>query len=165
MSYIFGLFELWSFSFWLLFLLFSILAFFAAEKQYFLFPSVVGFVLLLSNLEYFKPTYIKNYLIFGFLYFIIGVVWSIWRWRAWVKQEITKHRIKNLDELNEVRYLFEPGRIKSEITGWIIFWPYSLLWNFSHDFVELVFDLVKNTYQKISDKILDNFIKQNFKQK
>ena len=129
-------------------------------------------------------------------YFLIGVIWSFIKWWVKVNKAAQKYKDtwkafkKDYDTQSRVakenkRYIEEQkknwdshiigkkdiekpiaSKCKEKISVWIIYWPFSLLWSFLHDFVKDVveFFVLKfhQFYQKISDtaykKVEVNFV-------
>jgi hypothetical protein len=92
--------------------------------------------------------------IFLFIYVVCGVIWSFYRWFIHVRKFIKNYNRKEFSPLKDSREL-NVSYNKSLITGWIIYWPWSLVWNLTGDFFRNLFEGLKKSYQKIVDKQLE----------
>lgn len=101
-------------------------------------------------------------------YFIIGGLWSAFRWWKFCQNYITDHPY-NLPEtdydnkgnrviLTAKEYFSEklkPSKHKSRLIGWIVYWPWSLIWNIAGDTLTAIYEGLTNVYQKISDTVIN----------
>jgi hypothetical protein len=105
------------------------------------FPAIVE---ILSNWQ--------SILLFSFLYLLIGSVWSIYRWFRYCKNFVQDNPGKKKDYY---RSYLDASDHKKQITGWIVYWPWSALWHIVGDLVTSLFEALYKVYVKISDKIIE----------
>ena len=164
--------------FWLLLFIASIIFIAAVENDEYAF-SIVATIILLAI--YWKPllalgAHWNLIAIFGGLYVVAGIAWSIWRWTRYVQkaaenyQEIAeqlKSKFKDKNTSENVREMeYEKTKFKdkidvkdnkSRIVGWIVYWPWSAFWNITGDFFNAIYDHLKAVYQKIANKALAKY--------
>jgi hypothetical protein len=113
------------------------------------------------------------------VYLVAGVAWSFAKWYFFVLNKkrayteilarfLAENKLQNLNDpaslkkFNNVWALKSLGKIppqanenKSEIIGWISYWPWSAVWTLLDDFVTKIFQEIyarlAGTFQKISD--------------
>lgn len=157
MTAILEFFALGTLGFWLLLTVVSIAFIACVENDHYTFPTIVALILAIV---YWKP--ISNFSIswkaFAIAlvaYVVIGVVWSIFRWVRYVKEETDEYK-KDPTEytLSSLKNNLKVTNNKSRITGWIAYWPWSLLWNITGDFFKMLSENLQGVYQKIADRAL-----------
>jgi hypothetical protein len=84
-------------------------------------------------------------------YLVIGVLWSFWRYRRYVRKEV--ELIKQGNHSPDVQgiklsYLV-PSNNTEIIVGWIMVWPFSAIGSIVGDLIDLVTELVTTTFRKI----------------
>jgi hypothetical protein len=120
----------------------------------------------------------------GIGYIVLGIIWSFFKWywfarknkNEFLGKKIRFLKLKGWGDANEKSLIpkkfqnewekyagygdcyIKPLKVmdyKSKITGWIAYWPFSLIWAFFADFIKDLFgnivELFKNKYQKVSD--------------
>jgi hypothetical protein len=121
-------------------------------------------------------------------YLFIGFAWAIAKWIMYVfkkkdtYRELKKHFVSvngiTTDVIpsqfkekwqHELRYNDLPpsiGKHKSDMTRWTFYWPFSMINSLVRDFARkmfnIVFEAVKNSLQKIADKIFAD-VSQDYK--
>lgn len=144
------------------------------------FISILGFILIvcfLNNVpvgEYIvnNPLHILAY---ALGYTILGVTWSFINWTLFLRK-IKNIKNEYLKSGSDIKYItshlkykinyeglsYPPkaGEFASRIISSIIYWPLSIVWYFTSDFLveftTMMFNHLRNVYQNISDKILSN---------
>jgi hypothetical protein len=144
-------FALWSVGFWLLLGIASVLFMVACEKD--LLPLSIITTLILVGI-YHAPiaAIVANpvILLIGFVVWTVaGVIWSVWRWSRYV--------VKTIKEAHggDVKYQLQLSRNKTRIINWIVYWPWSLIWNITGDFFTGIYEAMEGVYQKILDRALE----------
>lgn len=146
-------FALWGFGFWLLTAIASIIFIVGCEKDTIglsIFATLVLVVLYHAPIiTIFSNPVLLTVVIVGWL--ILGVANSCWRLHN-MAQEVVKR-------FNETGYGNPKSELKlsdnkSRITNWIIYWPWSLFWNFTRDFFNSLYRAMSGVYQNIIDKAL-----------
>ena len=115
----------------------------------------------------------KHWEIFGIgvlAYGIAGGIWSIFRWFRYCKKFVAESMEENWtsrkpeERLSLIQDRLNLRHHKSRITGWIVFWPWSLVWNITGDFFTMIYDSLKGIYQKIANSIVEKAM-ESFKPK
>jgi hypothetical protein len=151
-----------------------ILLFLDCERKTVSFWSTVLFgTLIWLSYKAFTTINARELVSISILYIFIGICYSVYKWFIRVKNIIKKHsellkksNINSLKELHsrpydenyhvfgEIKEDINPNRNKHLFYNWIILWPWSITWNFTHGFFEFIFDTVKDQYNKIVDSLL-----------
>lgn len=93
------------------------------------------------------------------VYFIVGFVWSFWRYKRHCDKVIG--RIKSTVSETDKRYLIQqlmPAAMLSSITTWVIVWPFSVIENISGDLITLVQDIISKFFKGMYSRIYTNAI-------
>lgn len=102
---------------------------------------------------------------FTVAYIFLGIVWSFWRYKRYVDQNVEScNAIGTSDHARN--YMLEQIKLENmlgKITSWIIVWPLSMIENVTGDAVRLIKTLVSDTLKSVYTKIYANAIK-NVKQ-
>lgn len=115
---------------------------------------VAGLVYKNTNLS------IGEVLMCGLTYFIVGGVWSVWKWRGFVTEEVEYYnrnksiRNRSCYYVATIKDWLQPSKQKHKIYLWITYWPWSLIWALAEDIVKQVFELFRGMYQRITDRAL-----------
>jgi predicted membrane protein len=119
-------------------------------------------------------------ILYAFGYLIAGIIWSFAKWYMFLvgkKNEYEEKKKKFLEEksaknktwpeyakTNLDKYPLEALDHKWSIIRWMSYWPISLVWSVIDDLVEkilrTIWNLLKNIYQKISDRVFKNIRKE-----
>lgn len=102
------------------------------------------------------------------VYAVAGMLWSVYRWFRYVKEQAASYRQRygvslTDSQRRELKSEISVSDNKSRITGWITYWPWSLLWNIAGDFVKTIYEQLQGVYQRITDKALGGFTVQEEK--
>lgn len=115
------------------------------------------------------------------IYIVAGVIWSHVKWRLFLhdvkdyyKQILTQVQASKSYKGDEVDAKFaakrdtvsrfnvedippRASRKKLKITGWIMYWPISIIWSIADDFIlrlfNRIFELIRGSYQNASDSV------------
>lgn len=157
-------FALGTLGFWLLCSLISVIFIVALENENHWFPTCLT---LAFGAVYWKAltTLALSWhaLALGLLvYAVIGIVWSMFRWFRFVKAKADYFREQHGSSLTDSQRQdlareIRASHNKSRITGWIAYWPWSLVWNLTGDFFKMIYEGLQGVYQKISDKAIGKF--------
>lgn len=150
-----GFFALWGFGFWILAFIASVIFIVGCEKDTIglsVFATIVlsviywkSLVLVLTN-----PTLLAIGIV---AWLLIGVLNSMWRLKNLAREVVETY---NKTGYGDPRRELSLSNQKSRITNWIIYWPWSLFWNFSRDFFNSLYKAMSGVYQGIIDKALNN---------
>jgi hypothetical protein len=104
-------------------------------------------------------------------YGAIGGAWSVFRWFKYCRAYIAKDAYHTA-EASELRgwkdtapYIMNPSEFyasklnpskhKSRLIGWISYWPWSLVWTVSGDFLTGIYDALSNVYSRIALSVIE----------
>ena len=98
-------------------------------------------------------------------YFAAGFIWSIWRYRRWVRTEVAEYSSRRLSDSYRVKYQDDelaklaPNYQLGRLTAWVILWPFSMLGNVTSDIVHLVQTVITRFFKGIYTKIFESALK------
>lgn len=173
MNVILDLFIFGSFWFWFLSSIIFVLMIILAENETGFWPTVlmIGTIVLMhfaNNGIIFSwiNTNPWSFLIYVFLYFLIGVVWSFIKWYFYLanKRDEIKEDIKNNSNIDYHLTRFDSTLDatynKRNIIRWMSYWPFSLIWTLMNDPIRKMFKIIytyfSNLYQKMSNHMFKN---------
>ncbi len=114
---------------------------------------VLGFIYFKSlHVLFASPT---TFAICCVVWVVIGVFWSCWRWLKYVRETISNKTIKDSDDKRYVENDLDLYKHKSRIIGWIVYWPWSMIWNIVGDFFEALYKSMEGLYTKITESQLN----------
>lgn len=83
-------------------------------------------------------------------YFVIGVLWSFWRYRVFLVsrfENINKSYSDNSEQMRQTKMgELAPKYMVGTLVAWIVAWPFSFIGNIISDFVSVV---IIKTYMKV----------------
>lgn len=163
-----------SWGFFLGILLLSVIYTVATEKnthEFSIFATFAAIFLFWKNL----PVVVSHWhilLILVLIYGVIGGLWSVFRWFRYCREYIGQNpaHVDSLWEYvggNKVKITMNqyyknklsPKHHKSRLIGWVVYWPWSLVWNIIGDFVTGIYDVLSNTYQKVAESVINKAFK------
>lgn len=179
-----GFFEVGALGFYLFCALLSIIYIVSTETHKYVLSSGLTFLALII---YHKPIIelLHNWkacLLVSIVYILIGAGWSLIRWYSFCKKYVAENinnpvsqyvitrSNENYPQLSETEIIrqynireikkdLKPNNHISEIIGWIIYWPWSFIWNVMGDFMRGIYDILGRWYNRISNRIIDAAIK------
>jgi hypothetical protein len=100
-------------------------------------------------------------------YGIAGGVWSVFRWFRYCRHVVLENPYDQAAQYKQEAYTPEQYYAsklksrdhKSQLTSWIVFWPWSLVWNFTGDFFTGIYESLANVYEKVSQSVIRSAIK------
>ena len=153
-------FVLGGFGFWILATLASIVFIVGCEKDTIglsIFATAVLIVLYHSALlALITNPVVLTLGIVGWL--VVGVANSIWRLSVMAHDVVDEY---NRTGYGDPKHDLALSRNKGRITNWIIYWPWSLFWNFFRDFFNQLYKAMSGIYQRVIDKALSNLRPEN----
>lgn len=107
-------------------------------------------------------------------YAVIGGVWSVYRWFRYCRQYIfenpfDKENVWDYKDGQKVRLTatehfkkkLRPSEHKSRLIGWIVYWPWLVIWNIVGDVVTGIYEALTNVYQKTADSVIKKIVTTN----
>lgn len=108
-------------------------------------------------------------------YFIVGTMWSIWKWRGFVARRFVEFSGRKAELLKERERSSYPGTSfeeyargrgfppsasdsKERITTWIVAWPFSLLWSlltYPRKLAAAIYTRLVTLFQRMSESTFD----------
>lgn len=99
-------------------------------------------------------------------YGVIGGVWSIFRWFMLCKKIIAENPYKNRASYTKhqtkeeyYQFLIKPKDHKSQLISWVIYWPWSFLWNILGDFFTGIYKSLSTIYDHVAKVVINKAIK------
>lgn len=95
-------------------------------------------------------------------YFVVGVIWSFWRYSRYVTVTSALYRNKgySLDVLNCNLENLRPAKMTDTIVAWIVIWPFSAVENIASDLLDVIGVFVKQTLRSAYNRIYESAIKE-----
>ena len=159
-------FALGAIGFWILSALISIIFIACIENDTYWFPTITTAAFLAVYWKGFASFNLTWQIIVGGVlsYVVLGVVWSLYRWLQYVRNIAAKFRkqygtVLTESQLYDLERKVSVSSNKSLITGWIAYWPWSLIWNISGDFFTAIYERLSNVYQNITNNAVKGFTK------
>ena len=112
--------------------------------------STFCFILFLAALWYFIPavalliTDPMRLVWYALIYVGVGVVWSFFKWLSFV-YHAKEHK----------RPMPEAKNNRSEIVGWMVYWPWSAFWTILNDPIRRFYKMLARILEKIYDSIAE----------
>lgn len=150
-------FALGTIGFYILLAFISVVFITCIENEHYVSPTVISLVLATV---YWKSLYAlrldwRAILIGVLAYVVVGAIWSFFRWFRFIKRLTDEYKESPSEgRYNSLKSDLKVSNNKSRITGWIAYWPWSLLWNITGDFFKMIYEGLQGVYQKIADKAL-----------
>ena len=96
---------------------------------------------------------------FVLCYFVIGFVWSIWRYKRHAMDIIEQNKeASEFSRLEALRYL-HPTKMLSQITTWVLIWPLSMIESVTGDLIKLIQTAISKFFNGIYTKIYASAVK------
>lgn len=100
-------------------------------------------------------------------YGVLGAMNSLFRWSRFCKKYVEKMPFTAVEKectvadnrLTWIKAELAPSRHKSRLISWIVFWPWSVLWNVVGDFFTMIYERLTGLYRNIANKIIDDAFK------
>jgi hypothetical protein len=101
-------------------------------------------------------------------YFVIGFLWSIWRYKRHATQIIKEYKALEKAEYAQkslVEYL-KPSNMLDTLTIWVIVWPFSVIENISGDMINMVQTVIAKAFNGIYNRIYTSAVNEmSFREK
>ena len=158
LSTIFAVGTIW---FWITCLVVSIIFTTAVENDNYVAPSIISIILGIAYWKYLSLISWQTFAVGISVYVIIGMIWSVYRWYKWVQETVLEYNNNNNGEKldrNEKAFLKNDINVvyhKNKIISWIMYWPWSMIWNLTGDFFNMIYNSMVGIYDKISEKALN----------
>lgn len=93
---------------------------------------------------------VRDSIVISIGYFVIGVIWSFWRYRVFLVSRIEHINTCYADNSEQMRQTkmgeLAPKYMVGTLVAWIVAWPFSFIGNIISDFVSVV---IIKTYMKV----------------
>jgi hypothetical protein len=148
--------------FWVILTFASICIIACIENEHYPIPSIFVGILGMIYLKSIMAVPVSLLAIFIATFAILGAAWSVFKWFKFVNSQSKSYMEKYGATLTEGQMADLKGEIsvsnnKSHIIGWMVFWPWSLLWTLTGDFFNTIYDTLANVYQRITDRSVGKF--------
>ena len=95
-------------------------------------------------------------------YFVIGVMWSIWRYKRHAMNIVAEYKDYSEHSRKVALSELNPSRMLNTITTWVLVWPFSMIENVSGDLIKLVQTTLTTVFKSIFHKIYQQAVGQLF---
>lgn len=92
------------------------------------------------------------------IYLLVGLVWSFWRYKRHVNEQVEKHKDDNRQVIDLVLKQIHPKSMGGTIAAWVILWPFSLIENLIGDFINGIQTLVQKVFRGVYHKIYNSAV-------
>ena len=148
--------------FWIVALVASIIIIACVENMHYPTPSIVA---ILLGAIYWKSIVALPWhtlLIAVLAYVLAGIAWSTFNWYRFCSKKVLYYREKCGDgltasQMKDLKDDLLVSQHKAMLTGWIAFWPWSLVWSFTGDFFVMIYEAMTNVYQNIANRAIGKF--------
>lgn len=86
-------------------------------------------------------------------YFVIGFIWSFWRYKRHKDKIVEEYKDQNAAARRSALQYLDPRRMLSQITTWVIIWPFSMVENILGDIIKLVQTAISKFFKGIYTRI------------
>ncbi|HET8688451.1 MAG TPA: hypothetical protein VFM18_17710 [Methanosarcina sp.] len=93
-------------------------------------------------------------------YIALGVVWSFYRYKRHVMEEVRKVEDKDDAAKRYVIRELHPSAMLGTITAWILIWPFSIIDNLIGDVINAVETLVRTVFRGVYHRIYENAVEK-----
>lgn len=90
-------------------------------------------------------------------YFLIGILWSFYRYYLFMKDEVKTYNYLKKEDLKQQTSISRSDNIQM-ISNWIINWPISMIVYIFYDLLGDLCNMIINYFKSIYDKIADYVI-------
>ena len=151
--------------FWIIALTASIIFIASVENDHWLTPTITAIVLGIIYWNQLMAVGWQTIVLTIAGYVLAGVLWSLFKWYRHVSKKAAYYHEKYGNTMlpalySELRSAVSVSSNKSRLTGWIAWWPWSLVWALTGDFFNFLYDMMVNAYQKIANRALGKFTVQ-----
>lgn len=155
---ILGFFAFGALGFWLLIVALSIVYTVSVEVDKHgiaIFATILALLLGWNNLGFLFHNW-QLLLIGVAAYGIAGGAWSVFRWLKYCRKYIEEHRgrERGTDAATFYAEQLKPSNHKSRLIAWIVYWPWSLVWNVVGDFFTGIYDTLANVYNRVAASVI-----------
>ena len=136
-------FEFGTIWFWLLAAIASIIIISCVENEHYPTPSIVA---ILLGVVYWKQIVHAPWQIIALVigvFALCGLLWSTFKWFRYVNKQVRHYNdtygaTLTESQMRDLKSEISVSNHKAMITGWIAFWPWSLLWSLTGDFFNML---------------------------
>lgn len=86
-------------------------------------------------------------------YFVIGFIWSFWRYKRHKDMIVEEYKDRSAGDRKSALQYLDPRRMLSQITTWVIIWPFSMVENVLGDIIKLVQTAISKFFKGIYTRI------------
>ena len=147
--------------FWLLTLIVSTIIITSVENDHYVLPTIALFVV--GGL-YWKYILIAPWQTIGIVlgaFALLGVAWSVFKWNQYVNRIVQEYKkdgnVLSSSDMLKLKNDISVSNNKARLTGWIAFWPWSLIWSLTGDFFNMLYEAMINVYESITNRALSKF--------
>lgn len=91
-------------------------------------------------------------------YVVIGLIWSVWRYKRHVDKTVEANRTQDERTRQRVVEGLHPKAMLSTITAWVLIWPFSMVENVAGDLINAIETLVSKIFRGVYHKIYNSAV-------
>lgn len=120
--------------------------------------AVTTMLILAASSYFFFAVPLLTILIGAAVYLVVGVVWSIWRYKRHVDKTIERYRDSGDYERRAALGQLHPRAMLSTLTAWIVIWPFSFVEHLVGDLINALQSLVTKVFRGVYHRIYNKAV-------
>lgn len=122
------------------------------------FAVLVGIISAIVAYFFFEVT-LTALLAFTGVYFVVGFIWSFWRYKRHCDAIIEDANTQSSARATEYAVeRLKPSNMVDKIVAWVLIWPFSMVEKLTSDLVAIVKEFVSNFFKSIYAKIYQSAV-------
>lgn len=120
--------------------------------------AVTTMLLLAATCYFFFAVPLLTILIGAAVYLVVGVIWSVWRYKRHVDKVVEANKDESATTRNFVLRDLHPKAMLSTLTAWIVIWPFSFIEHVTGDLINALQALVTKVFRGVYHKIYNKAV-------
>lgn len=120
--------------------------------------AVTTMLILAASSYFFFAVPLLTILIGAAVYLVVGVVWSIWRYKRHVDKTVERHKGSGDYERQAALRELHPRAMLSTLTAWIVIWPFSFIEHLVGDLINALQALVTKVFRGVYHRIYNKAV-------
>jgi hypothetical protein len=101
---------------------------------------------------------LETLLVYSLGYFVVGFLWSFWRYKRYADFVATECVGRSLDARKNAVERLKPSRMLDKITTWVLVWPFSMVENVFSDLIKIVQTFITKFFKGIYSRIYQSAV-------
>lgn len=119
----------------------------------------IGIISAVVAYFFFNASFV-NIAYYSISYFIVGFLWSFWRYKRHADRIVAEYKDQDLTAKKKALARLDPRQMLDKITAWVIIWPFSMFENVLGDITKLVQTFITRFFKGIYTKIYSVAVNQ-----